>query len=1226
MKEITYLILLFIFFIVGCSTSPELNWKQEEGYRWAEVSPGFWDKTGFNSLSPSETNIHFANRLSKEKIAENRNLLNGSGVAAGDIDGDGLVDLYFARLDGANKLYKNKGNFQFKDITEEAGVAHKGNNSTGVVFSDIDGDGDLDLLVSSLTEKNALYINDGQGNFSLKEESGLGQSKGAATIALADIDGDGDLDIYITNYKEDTARDKYSIQEITLENMLEREGDTFSISPPFDEDYVLITDKGKTDVREVGEIDELYLNEGEGTFQKVSDLKKRFLTDNGDPLGLEKDWGLTAKFQDLNGDLLPDLYVANDFWTPDRVWINQGDGTFKSIGPHAIRTVSFSSMGVDFSDINRDGFVDIFVTEMLSPSHQQRMRQFVNKPPFRYEPGDTDHQLLSVQNTLQLNRGDHTFKEIAYYSGVEASGWSWATRFLDVDLDGYEDILINTGFGYDVQDLDTQEQLGRNFSNDQQKGKAIILAFPSLELSNQSFRNNGDLTFSNKSNEWGFNTEDISHGMAFADLDNDGDLDVITNRFNQKALVYENNTNEARISVRLNGNPPNTQGIGAKIELKGGPVRQQKQVSAGGDYLSGSETLTMFAAEENANHIISVTWPGGEQSIIDSVKANTIYEIEEPSTDTLREDIQKEKEVEGKYIFKDISDNISHTHHEENFNDFELQPLLPIKLSQLGPGISWIDFNRDGYDDLFIPSGKGGKLQVFENFGEGKFQSKDFSFLTDTSVSDQTSILGWNEGDQTNLVVGHSIYEQKQGKAKAASTYSITNDNINQKNDIPAITSVTGPLAVADYDNDGDLDLFVGGRFISGNYPLDASSRLLKKNGDIFELDEDNSKVFQEIGLVTAAVFTDFDQDGDQDIVLSTEWGSLKVFENQNGKFVEATESVGLENYKGWWNGVATGDFNGDGLPDIIATNIGLNSPYKLKSKKPLKIYYEDFDRDGTLEVLEAYYNEESESYVPRRQLYDLDNSIPIYTRKIETHREFSASSLSEILNTDLDNIRSREINTLQHMLFLNEGGKFSATPLPRETQLVNAFNIGIADLNNDGNEDVFLSQNNFSFPPTVPRQDAGRGLWLQGDGNGEFEPLSGNETGIKVYGEQRGAALSDINRDGKIDLAISQNGGETKLYLNQTEKSGATIRLVGPDTNRDAIGSSIRLIYEDGSKGPRREVQAGSGYWSQNSKIQIMGIDKNLSFIEVKWFDGSIQKVNIEEYKQEYRIKYSKN
>ncbi|MEX0769086.1 MAG: FG-GAP-like repeat-containing protein [Balneolaceae bacterium] len=1212
------------FFVTLFSCSPNrsgLEWAVEEGYRWADLPVSGSGGPGFNLLSSSQTNIQFQNELSERFIAENRFYLNGSGVAAADVDGDGLTDLYFARLDGPNKLYQNLGGYRFRDITEQAGVSHDGFNSTGVAFADVNGNGFPDLFVSSLTDGNALYINDGTGTFTLKEDSGLGRSRGAHTLALADINGNGYLDLYIANYKPRSVTDVFPSEDLAMRSTVMRTGEGLRVRAPYDQYYTIIESQGRPIRVETGEPDELYLNRGYGRFERA-DPMEHFLDEDGDPVGLSADWGLTATFRDVNGNGFPDLYVANDFWTPDRFWINQGDGTFRAVDSLAIRNLSFSSMGVDFSDINRDGHLDIFVTEMLSQSHRRRMRQASQNIE------DSLGRALNNRNSLYLNRGDSSYAQIAYYSGLEASEWSWATYFMDLDLDGYEDLVVATGYPYDYLDMDTQF-----FLNERRNGPAQttddILEYPPLELANRIFRNNGDLTFTDRSREWGFVIEDLSMGMALADLDNDGTQDLIINRLNDEAVIYENRIQAPRIAVRLKGKEPNTKGIGAKIELRGGHrlPDQRKEVTAGGNYLSGSQAQVVFAAEEqNTDHEIIVRWPGGEFSRITNARANRIYEIDQESASEVNGPVLPEPKSESDGpLFEEVSGQLNHIHHENDFDDFEVAPLLPHRLSRVGPGVAWLDITGNNREELLVGSGRGEGLSVFFRDTDGRFVSGNISGLTDLFSGDQTSLTGWGEGETVRLAVGISEDEQKEGESQETSAmiYELgTGGKVISQQTIPGNLSSTGPLASADVNQDGWVDIFIGGRFRSGQYPMDADGRLFLNNEGTFVEDTSASQVLNEIGLVTGAVFSDLTDNGWPDLLVSTEWGTLKLFENSGGRFREVTEEKGLDRWHGWWQGISTGDFTGNGRPDIVASNLGLNSPYQIRDGRELRLYYEDINWDGELDIIDSYFDRETGGYVPRKRLFEF-GTIPTILNQVGTHREYAESTIDEIFALDFDRIPYKRINTLEHMIFINEGDGFTGKALPEEAQFSAAFHVGVGDIDNDGKEDLFISQNFFGFPDTFSRQDAGRGLLLKGDGQGGFRGMSGNQSGIKIFGEQRGAALNDFNQDGRVDLAVTQNSGETRLYLNKNDRAGLRVRLEGPPANRYAIGSSIRLIYSDGSKGPRREIQGGSGYGSQDSRDQVLGWEKKPEAIEVRWFDGRTEEMAIPDLSQQIVIRY---
>jgi enediyne biosynthesis protein E4 len=1212
--------LILIGFAIGCSPDGELSWVDEDGYRWAELKTGLRGSTGFEKRNLSRSGIDFRNDVSDEIIRENRHYANGSGVAVGDVTGNGFPDIYFASLEGSNVLYENLGGFRFRNITEEAGVAHDGYNSTGVVFTDVNGNGHLDLFITSLSDQNTLYLNDGSGVFSRKEDSGLGESSGSHSMALADINGNGLPDLYIANYRLHSVRDLYGPEDLSMENTTEvNEEGRLNVLPEFEEYFQVIETDGVQSRHELGAYDELYINRGDGTFEKADPLQVFTVNDDGEA-GLFQDWGFTPIFRDITGNGAPDLYVVNDFWTPDRLWINSGDGTFRAAHPDAIQSQSFSSMGVDFTDLSKNGRVDFVITEMLSAEHERRLRQYSDYLG-EYQ-GATHHN----RNSVYLNRGDTTFAQIAHYSGLEATEWSWATTFMDVNLNGHEDLIVATGFYRDYLDMDAQIKIHRRYQEMgeemmQQQGEFI--QFPSLTLQNKIYQNNGDLTFTETSSNWGFQVEDISMGMAVADLNNNGTPDLIINRFNDEAAIYENTTNNPRIAVRLNGKAPNTRGIGAKVELLGGPVPQSKEMGAGGIYLSGSQYQMVFAAEEaSGDHTIVVTWRNGTQSRIENVKANRIYEIDEEATayEAGENPSAGEKIIP---MFEDMSEVIGHQHHESSYDDFQrVQPLLPKSLSRKGPGAGWIDLNNNGLDDLFITSGKDGRLAIFENLGNGNFEPAEINGLNQEAPGDQTAIASWAEDEQVRFVIGSSNFEQGSPNAASAYIHTIRYDGTAAVDSIPGVLSSTGPVAAADYSGNGAVDLFVGGHFLPGGYPRNATSRLfLNQNGE-FVPDQQNVSVFAEIGLVTGAVFADFTQNGLQDLLVSTEWGPMKLFENRNGRFVEITEETGLDQWKGWWNGVASGDFTNNGLTDFVATNIGRNSPYKPGPARPLRLCYEDINLNGQLDIVDAYYHEGMGTYVPRRKLLDF-GSVRTILQNVSSHEEFSTSSVDKIFGLDFSEIPCREINTVEHLVFINNGNGFDAHPLPSKAQFSTGYHVAVADFDNNGNEDLFISQNSFEFPQLITRQSSGRGLLLKGNGEGGFEPVSGQISGIKIYGEQRGAAVADFNRNGRTDLVVSQNGGETRLFQNRTENPGVRVTLNGPPSNRNAIGSSVRMIYSDGTKGPRRGIHSGSGYRSQNSPTQVLGIaeGKTAAGIEITWFEGSVQVEEVEEGRAEIVI-----
>lgn len=1221
------LILLALIIFKYNKDNGSLIWHEQDGYRWSALN--FKGKgTGFHLLNPKETGINFSNSLTEEQIKYNQVLLNGSGVAVGDIDGDGMADIYFCRLNGSNVLYKNLGGMRFKDITQQSGVECPDQFSTGAALADIDGDGDLDLLVTSIGSPVKCFLNNGEGNFvDFSNESGLvsDTTYGNTTMALSDIEGDGDLDIYINSYKKRRVRDMVPPEERTFERIFYFQGEDLKVVPEFRDHFTHAVIGDTVLWFEMGEPDFLFINTGNGIFERHSITDGYFYNEDGSIVDQEfKDWGLMAKFHDMDDDGDPDLYVCNDFESPDRIWVNKGDGVFQAISKLSVRNTSQSTMAVDFSDIDRDGHIDFFLADMMSQSHLRRKTQMGTMIPTPLAIGAISNRPQYMRNTLFLNRGNNTFAEIAYFGGVHASEWSWSVVFMDVDLDGYEDLVISTGHAHDVQDSDTKELIKMNYTLGLLDYREAILEYPQLKLSNIVFRNRGYMNFENVSDEWGFKNPDISHGLALGDLDNDGDLDLVINKLDSPAGIYRNEAKKPRIAIRLKGKNPNTQAIGAKIRVLGGPVVQSKEVVSGGYYLSSSDPVYAFASDSDKELSVEVTWRTGDKSLIENVQANRIYEIYEEGS-VSKSLLSVESNIDNSRFFKDVSSLINHFHHEDPFDDFKRQPLLPKRLSQLGPGISWYDINHDGADDLLISSGRGESASVYMNNGNG-----DFSKLTSATELfprelDQTSVLCFSEfGSTTSLLLGYSNYESEESEKSYVRQIKFDDGKFEFINDINYDYTSIGPLALGDYDNDGDLDLFVGGRSIPGRYPEPANSRLYLNNNGEFVFDRVNSIRLNSLGLVSGAVFSDLNNDGFLDLVLSLEWGPITVFENTDGLFRDVTQNLGMDQFMGWWNGVTTGDLNGDGLMDILAANWGLNTKYHSDLEHPQKIYYGDFDNNGTVDILEAHFDGELAAIVPERGYSCVSTAMPYIKEYISSYHEYGSSDLNKIIGQNILNADQYHVNHLEHTVFLNGGSSFSELPMPAVAQLAPAFHLGVADYNGDGYEDIFLSQNFFSYQIETSRSDAGMGMWLQGDGKGGLRVVPSRISGIEVYGEQRGAAFSDFNQDGKVDLAVSQNGAETKLFQNIGAKPGLRVKLIGLDSNPDGIGASLRLKYGD-KFGPRRELKAGSGYWSQNSKVEVLGYKKYPDGLEVTWPGGQAKTFDLPQNALEVSVDYSK-
>ncbi len=1129
------------------------------------------------------------------------------------MDGDGRCDLFFAGLDRPNALYRNLGHWRFEDITERAGVALPQNSCTGAVLADLDGDGDLDLVINTVGEGTFLLFNDGQGRFELRQPgSPLNYLRAGMTATLADADGDGDLDLYVCNYRTTTIRDMPN----TRMRLRETEDGRIEVvavndRPTTEADLVgrfTATREGR--ILEHGEPDAFYLNDGRGQFTLVPFTGGAFLDEDGRPLAAPLyDWGLTAAFRDLNDDGAPDLYVCNDFESPDRIWLNDGAGRFRALPRLALRKTSIFSMGVDFADVNRDGHLDFFVSDMLSRDHAKRMLENGEILPVHLPPGAVTLRPQYSYNTLQINRGDHTFAELAQFARVEASEWTWSPNFLDVDLDGYEDLLITTGHELQMMNTDIIEQAEVMKARKAMTGhelQRLRTLFPRYAIPNVAFRNRGDLTFEDLSAAWGFDFADVGNAVALADLDHDGDLDVVVNNLNGVAELCRNEATAPRLLIRLRGRPPNTRGIGARITVRGGPVPvQQQEIVCGGHYLSGHEPARMFAAGTATNLTIEVVWRSGRRSVVTAAAPNHLYEVVEPEN---APPPPAAPPAPAEPLFTDRSELLNHHHVEEPFDDFQRQPLLPRKLSQLGPGVTWADVDGDGWEDLLIAGGRSGTLGAFRNLGGQGFAPLTNAPLHKLNARDQTTLLAFGPA----LLAGSSNYEDGLTNGGALRVLDLRSGTSGEA--VLGRRSSTGPLAAADVDGDGDLDLFVGGRVVPGRYPEPADSVLLRKDGARLV----PAQRWDKLGLVSGATFSDVDGDGVPDLLLACDWGPLRLFRNVGGQLqpwdppvrdarAAAAPPRPLSALTGWWTGVATGDLDGDGRPDVVAGNWGLNSRYRPGPEQPVRAYFGDLDDNGVFDFIETYVDPATRKEVPVRGLRPVREAVPLVQARIPSFEAYGRATVRDIYGPDLDTLAVAGVVECRSVTLLNRGEGFELRPLPVEAQWAPAFGVGVADFNGDGHEDVVLSQNFFAVNPDEWRQDAGRGLLLLGDGRGQLRPVAGQESGLRICGEQRGCAVADFDGDGRPDLAVGQNAAATVLLQNRGARPGLRVRLAGPPDNPHGVGASVRL-QAGGVWGPLREVQAGSGYWSVHSPVLVLGSPSPPERVRVRWPGGKVQ------------------
>jgi hypothetical protein len=1182
-----------------------LNFAQCSGQAWAETAT---DRrrplaipraghAGFTLLPGEQTGILFTNVLAAQRHFTNSMLLNGSGVAAGDIDGDGLCDIYACGLDSPNALYKNLGNWKFTNIAAQAGVKLPNLDCTGGAFVDLDGDGDLDLLVNTFTAGTFIFINDGKGHFSELPIPRPNTEKAGMSLGIGDLDGDGWLDVYIANYRRtallDMGQTHFTFKTVNGRKMIDRVNGVPATNPELTNRFVVTPTGG---IEEVGEPDLVLRNLHGTNLVSIPFNSGAFLDESGAPLKEPLyDWGLSVMVRDINQDGMPDIYVCNDFDSPDRIWLNQGHGKFQAAPRLALRKTSFFSMGIDFADINRDGLDDFILLDMAS---RNRINAMTTQPP-RQSPnlqiGDLFERAEYMMNCLEVNRGDGTYAEIGQLAGIWATEWSWSAIFLDVDLDGFEDLLVTNGYERDARNLDIQAQLraaraGKQVSRAEQM--AMRRFFPRLNTRNIAFRNNGRFRFEDKSAAWGFDLPEISNGMCLADLDNDGDLDVIVNNMNAPLAVYRNETAAPRIAVTLNGKAPNTRGIGARVTVKGGPVPQSQEMIAGGRYLSSDQPIRTFAAGEHPLEI-EVLWPDKTRTVVTNAQTNMLYEIKQTSTRL----VSTASPTQLKPWFEEVSGLLNHAHSEIPFDDFARQPLLSKKLSQQGPGIAFADLDGDGRDDLVISSGVGGKLAVYRNL-TNKFEVWKNPLWDISAARDQLTVLPFLANGSTSLLVSLSNYEDGLPGGPGVHNYNLTAKSA--ENIFEAQPSSFGAMTLGDIDGDGTLELFVAGRVLPGKYPRPCSSFILRQHDGKWSIDPTNSAPFKDLGMITSAVFADLNGDGRADLLAASEWGPVHLFLSENGALREHTSDFGLNSFLGLWNGVGVGDFDNDGQLDFVAGNWGENEAYLPSEGHPLKNFFGSFSGGATTEVVESHYDSVLQKEVPDRGFDAVARAIPSLKERFPTYTGYAKAGINELIGTTSASVL--QANWLATTVFLNRGNHFEAKPLPVEAQFAPAFGVSVADFDGDGNFDIFLAQNFFAVAKDIPRWDAGVGLVLRGMGNGTFQPLAVNQSGIRIYGEARGSAVSDWDNDGRIDLAVGQNGSPTKLFKNKIATAGVRVRLRGSSGNPEAIGAVIRPMAGQTPEAARA-VTKGTGWLSSDSAIQI--VQPTARAIDVRWPGG---------------------
>ncbi|TXE13013.1 RNA-binding protein [Seonamhaeicola algicola] len=1068
------------------------------------------NKKLFSVLPSKQTGITFVNKLT-ETLDHNYYQYNylyiGGGVAAADFNNDGLQDLFFISNSNENKLYLNKGNLAFEDITTKAGIIKTEGFNTGVSVADVNNDGFLDIYIARGGYKddankfeNLLYINNGNLTFTESAKKlGLNDANRTIQATFFDYDNDNDLDVYVSNTPDITGKTKI----LDLQKVL---------SDP------------KTKLLKGS--DRLYENDGTGHFTDVSE-KAGLLFDIG--------FGLNPQVGDINNDGFLDIYVCNDFNFPDLVYINNGNGTFSEERNKVVKHMSFNSMGSDMADINNDGLLDIMTLDMNPQDYVRSKTTMAMTSISTFENMvANNYHYQYMHNMLQINNANGTFSEIAKMAGIADTDWSWSILSADFDLDGYNDVYVTNGVFRDVMDRDALSNTMKELrANNRKPTKEDFLRYtkmlPQQKLNNYFYKNNGNLTFEDTSFKWADSLSTFSNGTVYTDLDNDGDLDIVVNNINDEATILQNNAIELNngnfIKINLNGPETNKYGLGATVSLhqKNGKIQTRQLVNTKGFLSSVSNTLHFGISKKDSIEKIIVKWLDGKQQTLKTINLNALNTISY-SNATLPNNLKNEDIP----LLTNVNTNYKHT--DPYFNDFDLQVLLPHKLSQTGPALCKGDVNNDGLEDVFIGGGKNQSAKILLSTKAGSFKEISSVFNADKTFEDQSACFfdADNDGDLDLYVVSGS-YEFFRTPTLLQDRLYINNGNGNFKRDLNALPSfkISGSVVTAaDFDNDGDTDLFVGGRVIPGKYPNPPISSILINNNGKFTIETDAvAPQLKNIGMVTSAVWEDINNDNTLDLIVTGEWMGIEVFLNKNNTLIKSENYALLAKHVGWWNKIVVTDIDGDGDKDIIAGNLGLNYKFHASKEKPFKIYATDFDFNGTEDVILA--KEYKGQEVPVRGKTCMTQQLPHLAQKIPNYNDFASRNLEGILGKRLNSALSYEATEFRSGIFVNNGSNgFSFKPFENIVQTSPINSIVLHDFNNDNTLDILVAGNNYQSEVETTRADAGTGHILINDGKGNLTRLNYKTSGLFVDGDVRNAVLINNSL-----IFIANNNSTHNIY-----------------------------------------------------------------------------------------------
>ena len=1132
--------------------------------------------TMFTELSPAETGVRTENRYADPKMWGERYRdfafgAIGTGVAIGDFDGDGRPDIFVVSKTESSRLFRNLGGYKFEDVTDRAGVADQGEAAAiwkqGVTFADVNNDGRLDIYVCRFNAPNLLYINQGDGTFKeMARAYGLDVRDACGMAAFCDYDRDGWLDVFIqTNLADVTAH------------------------PGGQRNY-------------------LFHNNRDGTFTDV--------TERAGLSGAAQ--GHSATWWDYDNDGWPDLYVANDFGAPDKLYRNNRDGTFADsldrVAPHT----SFSSMGSDLGDVNNDGLIDFFVADMAATTHELDQRGMADQRGHTKDAPDKSASAPKYQrNVLLLNTGTGRCLEAACLAGLDATDWTWAVRLEDFDNDGRLDLVLTNGMNREQNNVDL---LARMMTAENPAARIRVMHdSPILAESHLAFRNLGDLRFENVSAAWGLKQTGVSFGAAVGDLNGSGNLDLVYANYQGGVTILRNdNVAGHGVNLEVRGTASNRFGVGATVKIESAMGGQVRQLVLARGYLSSSEPMLHFGlgADTKINRL-TVAWPSGQVQTFENLAADRRYTVTEPAT-CAPWPTEIKPPAAGQFAEVSRTVGLALASREEQVDETSVQPLLPHGLNRRGPGLAVADTAGDGRTVVIVGGTTLDPLRLLAGQPNGAFAAAGSVVPAAGSPVDDGPVLLFDaDGDGRNdllvtkggnaLPAGAPEYQPKLFLGDGQGGFRSAPDDA-----LPPLPVNAGAVAAADFDHTGRLGLFIGGRVSTGQYPSAPLSALLANRGGKFE-DVTNRLApgLREIGMVTSALWSDVDADGWPDLLLTLEWGCVKCFHNNQGKgFDDWSEKAGFAAAgNGWWTAIAAADFNGDGRPDYVVGNVGLNTQYRASPEHPALLFSGDFKGGGSTQLIEAYY--EGDRLFPWRSRRDLVAVLPAVLKRFPRNDPYARATLGEILGTEkLARAQRFAATELRSGVFLSQpDGTFLFQPLPRLAQIAPLQGLVAGDFDGDGHADIYAVQNSFAPIPAVGRFDGGLSQLLRGDGHGHFTPVPPAESGLLVSGDAKALAVLDLDQDGWPDFLVTRNNDTTLAFRNAGVAGHNPLRIVlrGPAGNPTAVGARITVELADGST-QTSEVCAGSGYYSQSSAACFFGYPETNrpKRIRVRWPSGA--------------------